>query len=160
MIQKSIEASIIQYVLEFAAQVKKGGDLQCQAYGITTQQWLILLHLANDPNVPFSMKRAKDQPVLASELADFFKVSRANITNLLSVLLDKKLIRQIEDSRDRRRKFLELTAEGEKVVNALEPLRNAANERLFSQFLPEEKALFFEYLQQCVKYLSTVLQNR
>ncbi len=155
MIQKSVEASIIHYALELAALLKKSGDIQCQKYGITSQQWLILLHLANDPNVPFFMHRNLNQPVLASELAHFFKVSRANITNLLNVLLEKKLIRQVEDESDRRRKFLILSEEGARLVAQIEPQRTVSNMNVFSAITPAEKVVLFELLQRCVKHLST-----
>ncbi|MEK7253161.1 MAG: MarR family transcriptional regulator [Bacteroidota bacterium] len=159
MLQKNLEATIIQYLVEFASLLKKRGDLQCHAHGITTQQWLILLHLANDPNMPFHRKRSQIAPVLASELADFFGVSRANITNLLNVLLEKQLIIQTEDETDRRKKTLELSEKGIHVVNAMESIRHSANGRLFSTFSQMEKEVFLKMLERCVFHISNALHE-
>lgn len=158
MIEKSTEATIIQYLLELAGLMKRGGDVQCQDQGITTQQWLILLHLANDPNMPFFNRKKNGHVVRASQLAKSFKVSRANITNLLNVLREKGLITQREDEDDRRRKFFELTEEGRSILKALEPIRKAANSRLFSSFTNDEKKQFFEYLERCFLHLSKVVK--
>ena len=153
MINKNLESSLFQHLLEFADQMKRGGDSLLFEYGITSQQWLILLHLANDPNLPFFQQRNFERPVLASELAGFFNVSRANITNLINVLSEKKLIMQVSDSQDRRRKLLQLSEEGRELVQKLEPLRKAANENLFASFSPEEKELFLRLVERSVHYM-------
>jgi DNA-binding MarR family transcriptional regulator len=41
---------------------------------------------------------------MAKELAEAMNVSRANITNMLTVLIRKKLVAQISDKVDKRRK--------------------------------------------------------
>ena len=159
VIEKSTEASIIQYLLQLANLLKQGGDLQCQSLGITTQQWLILLHLASDPNMPFFHGKQKNgNPVRASQLAESFNVSRANITNLLNVLQDKGLVSQREVHVDRRKKHFELTEDGKAVLERLEPVRRAGNARLFSSFTPDEKDRFVSYLQRCFQHMSHLLK--
>jgi DNA-binding MarR family transcriptional regulator len=109
MIEKSIEESIVLNIFELANQLKKIGDEVYQKVGLTTQQWLILLHLAENPNLPFFKREKHKKALMVSELADSLNVSRANITNLINVLLEKDLIWQYEDEKDRRKKRLELT---------------------------------------------------
>ena len=155
MLKKTVDASILQYLLEFTERVKRGGDTLLQEYDLTSQQWTILLHLANDPNLPFFKTRKPDSPIMASELAAHFNVSRANITNLLNSLADKDLIDQQEDDADRRRKILKLTEQGKQLVFSIEVLRVAANEPLFSAFNPQEKELFLKFVDRCLVHMNT-----
>jgi DNA-binding MarR family transcriptional regulator len=153
MIKKNQNASLIFHVIRFSETIRKHGDLLTQQYGITTQQWLILLLLAKDPNIIYLQEHPQEKPMLAKELADAMNVSRANITNLLNVLLRKKLIIQTEDGFDKRRKRLVLTKEGEKVVDALEGPRHKSNARLFSKFSKEEKDTFIEFIRTSLALL-------
>jgi DNA-binding MarR family transcriptional regulator len=153
MIKKNQNASLIFHVIRFSETIRKHGDILTQQYGITTQQWLILLLLAKDPNIIYLQEHPQEKPMLAKELADAMNVSRANITNLLNVLLRKKLIIQTEDGFDKRRKRLVLTKEGEKVVDALEGPRHKSNARLFSSFSKEEKDVFIEFIRTSLAVL-------
>ncbi len=155
MLKKTVDATILQYLLEFSEQIKRGGDTLLQEHGLTSQQWTILLHLAKDPNLPFFQNRQLNRPILASELALHFNVSRANITNLLNSLTDKKLITQTEDDADRRRRILTLTENGRQLIFAIEALREEANDRLFASFSREEKELFLKFAIRCMSYLES-----
>jgi DNA-binding MarR family transcriptional regulator len=64
------------------------------------------------------------------------------------VLLEKKLVRQLEDGQDRRRKLLELTAEGARIVAELEAQRILAGRHFLSAFSTAEKTAFLELLQR------------
>lgn len=153
MLKKTLEASILQYMLEFTDQIKRGGDILLQEHDLTSQQWTILLHLAKDPNLPFFKHRSAEAPILASELAQHFNVSRANITNLILSLSEKKLITQEEDDYDRRRKFLKLTSQGKKLVKSIESLREEANNKLFARCTQDEKELFMKIVDHCMTHL-------
>jgi DNA-binding MarR family transcriptional regulator len=160
MIKKNQNASVIFHVIRFSETIRKYGDVLTQQYGITTQQWLILLLLAKDPNIIYLQEHPQEKPMLAKELADAMNVSRANITNLLNVLLRKKLIQQIEDGHDKRRKRLVLTKEGEKVVEALELPRHKSNARLFSNFSKEEKDTFIDFIKTSLAVLKRDIEKK
>jgi DNA-binding MarR family transcriptional regulator len=147
MIKKNQNASLIFHVIRFSETIRKHGDVMTQQYGITTQQWLILLLLAKDPNIIYLQEHPQEKPMLAMELAEAMNVSRANITKLLNVLIRKKLIKQTTDGIDKRRKRLVLTAQGEKVVMELEGPRHKRNQKLFSGFSKAEKDQFIAFLQ-------------
>jgi len=149
MIEKSIEESIVLSIFELANQLKKIGDEVYQKVGLTTQQWLILLHLAENPNLPFFKREEHKKALMASELAESLNVSRANITNLINVLLDKNLIRQYEDEDDRRKKRLELTKKGVVLVNKTQPSRLAVIMFLTEGFSKDEKETFLRFLEAC-----------
>jgi DNA-binding MarR family transcriptional regulator len=147
MIQKNINASLIFHVIRFSETIRKHGDVMTQQYGITTQQWLILLLLAKDPNIIYLQEHPQEKPMLAMELADAMNVSRANITNLLNVLLRRKLVKQLADGLDKRRKRLTLTKEGQRVVQALEGPRHKRNQKLFSNFSEADKDNFIAFIK-------------
>ena len=134
MIKKNQNASLIFHIIRFSVSLRKNGDSITQKYGITAQQWLILLLLSKDPNIIYLQENPQDKPMLAKELATAMDVSRANITNLLNLLLRKKLISQIADVHDKRRKRLTLTKKGKIIVIKLETERYKRNQRLFENY--------------------------
>jgi DNA-binding MarR family transcriptional regulator len=150
-IKKNLNASVIFHVIKLSETWKKNGDLITAQYGITTQQWLIMLFLAKDPNMIYFRDNPQEKPMMAKELAEAMNVSRANITNLLNVLLEKKLIIQTEDAYDRRRKRLILSPAGEKLVSGLEEVRHKYNTKLFSKFSKEEKENFNSFIDVCLE---------
>ncbi|MBL0356377.1 MAG: winged helix-turn-helix transcriptional regulator [Chitinophagaceae bacterium] len=137
--QKNLNATVIFHIIGFSDIIRKYGDTLTQQHSITTQQWWILLLLATDPNFIYLQQHRHKEPMLAMELADALNVSRANITNLLNVLIIKKLIIQVADKEDRRRKRLILTTIGEKLLTTLEKPRFESNQRLLKNFTKEEK---------------------
>lgn len=139
MIQQNTNATLIHQFIEIADRIRQIGDKVGKPEGITTQQWVILLHLAGDDNMTYLQNNKQEKPLMAKELADALHTSRANITNLVNVLIRKKLVAQAADSIDRRRKRLKLTAEGQKVVRRLEKHRNQHNDWLLSGFEEREK---------------------
>ena len=149
MIKKNDASKTIWAILEIADLLKKYGDLITNAEGITTQQWLIMLYLAGDPNIPYFEREPHLKPLMASELAEAFNVSRPNITNLLNGLLKKKYIIQIEDDIDRRKKRLTLAKKGLKLLAKLEPGRKQFNENFLAGLNKTEKKKFLEFLMIC-----------
>lgn len=152
-IQKTVEASIVMTLLNITDTILKNGDIICQQFGITTQQWLVLLHLAADPNIAFIEDSNINRPIFASDLAAALNVSRPNITSLVTTLTEKGLIDQILDRTDRRKKFLTLTAEGRKVLEAIEPFRHKANSRFLTQLSTEKRAQFLSFLRSSAETL-------
>lgn len=153
MINKSIEESIVLSIFDLANQLKKIGDDVYLKVGLTTQQWLILLHLSGNPNLPFFKKEKHVKDLMASELAESLNVSRANITNLINVLLEKKLIKQFEDGQDRRKKRLRLTKKGIALIDKTQPSRLGVIHFLTEGFSTEQKQTFLTFLEECMSKL-------
>ena len=120
---------------------------------------MVMLHLAHDPNIPFIEKGNFNNGMLASDLAASMKISRPAMTNLLKTLIEKKLVKQVEDPTDRRKKKLCLTNNGEQLILEMEPLRKEANTAFLSQFSKEEKALFQSFIERCATYAKDQLEN-
>lgn len=150
MLKKNINASVIFHSIKLSETWKKNGDLITQQFGITTQQWFILLLLAKDPNILYFKLHPHNKPLMAKELAEAMNVSRANITNMLNVLIRKKLVVQISDKEDKRRKRLSLTPQGILLVEKLEKLRYTYNNKMLSQFTLEEKRQFIRFVDVCL----------
>jgi DNA-binding MarR family transcriptional regulator len=153
MIKKNINASVIFHAIKLSETWKKNGDSLTKEFGITTQQWFILLLLANDPNIIYLQQHPQSKPLMAKELADALNVSRANITNLLNVLIEKELIMQTEDGVDKRRKRLTLTKKGEKIVLSLEDVRHKKNAKILSKFTKEQKEQFISFANTCLEMM-------
>jgi DNA-binding MarR family transcriptional regulator len=147
MIPQNTNSTLIHQFLEIADRIRSVGDKVGKPEGITTQQWVILLHLAGDDNMTYLQNNKQEKPLMAKELAEALHTSRANITNLVNVLIGKKLVIQIADNLDRRRKRLRLSAEGQKVVKRLEKQRNQYNDWLLSGFEEREKLSTSKFLK-------------
>jgi len=149
LIERNNAAKTIWHILEIADLLKKYGDRICANEGITTQQWLIMLYLAGDPNIPYFEREPHFKPLMASELAEAFNVSRPNITNLLNGLLKKKFIVQVEDDIDRRKKRLKLSKKGNNLLGKLEPGRKSFNENFLGNLKSKERTALLKYLHVC-----------
>ena len=149
IIQKTNEESIIMSLLNLADIIKKIADVHCQYYGITMNQYHIMLYLANDPNIAYIQENKSNSPILASQLADALNVSRPNITNLLNLLIEKKLVSQVKDKIDSRKKFLVITEEGWVLLEKIQPRRMRLNKELLLHLGDNERQAFLSTLQNC-----------
>ncbi len=149
MIKKNLDTSILLSIYETSVLLLKQNIAFVSKRGLTNQQWVILIHLAKDPNLPYFIRETHHKPIMANELADSLGVTRANVTNLIKTLLQKKLVLQIEDKEDRRKKRLKLTKKGEKLVQEIQPERISSNASMLKGLSKKEKQEFLSYLQRC-----------
>ena len=150
MIKKNINASVIFHIIKLSETWKRNGDSITQEFGITTQQWFILLLLIKDPNILYFKLNPHEKPLMAKELAEALNVSRANVTNLVNILIKKKLVTQVEDAFDKRRKRLSLTDAGIRMIDKIEKVRNEYNKRLFTKFSKVEKVTMIKFMDSCL----------
>lgn len=132
-IQKTLEESLVFLLLNLANQMQRNGDVIADQVSLTTQQWLILLFIGGDPNIPRMELLKSERGFLASEIAESLGVSRPNITVLVNSLIKKGLVEQGSDPDDRRRKRLHLTAKGWQIIHKMEPVRRRFNRALFTK---------------------------
>jgi DNA-binding MarR family transcriptional regulator len=133
--------------------------LLTEKYGITTQQWIILLLLAKDPNIIYIQEHPEKNNLQAKDLAEALNVSRANITNLLTILIQKNLVQQVSDGIDKRNKIITLTRQGEKVIDEMEVPRKKRNDYLFRNFSKEQKNSFIDFIQSSLHTLQEDMQK-
>jgi DNA-binding MarR family transcriptional regulator len=153
MRKETVEESLVLTIIELAAQMTKKGDVLTQELGITTQQWLILLYIYGDPNIPFLNSQRMKEGVFAKDIAEALDVSKPNIANLVNILSQKKLISQIEDPIDRRRKRLKITERGIEVISQMEQKRIDANQAMFGSLNQSERVEMLQLLHACLRKL-------
>ena len=156
MLEKTLDTSILLGLYETAMLLIKKNVEFVSKQDLTNQQWVILIHLAKDPNLPYLIREKHTKPLMASELADSLGVTRANITNLLTTLIEKKLIKQIEDKEDRRKKRLVLTAKGETLIKNMQPERQRSNEMMLKGLSDKDKKQFLKYIQHCTENIQKI----
>lgn len=150
-----LEESVILMLHDVANYLTKNSEIMTLEGGLTVQQWMVLLQIAGDQSFPQKPLPAQTSQagVLASDIAMARGVSRANISNVVTVLLRKGFVRQIEDPSDRRRKFLTITKKGLNSLEQIEPVRNSVNDELFADFTKEEMTAALRFLRRCLEKL-------
>lgn len=149
----TVEETLVLTFFDIANLLSKLGEEVAGSAGLTTQQWLVLLQIAGDPNFPIpahAPMRRSGVGVMASEIALERGVSRASVSVLISQLLKRGLIRQEEEAGDRRRKRLFLTNAGQETVESLDAARRLSNRELFADLGPEELEVLLDSLRKCL----------
>jgi len=154
---KSVEEGVVLALFDVANQLNKLGDEVAAGAGLTTQQWLVLLQIAGDPNFarPAQRAGADGEETVASAIASARGVSRANVSVLVSQLIARGYVRQEPHASDRRRKRLLVTDAGRRALASIESRRREANRRLLGGLGAAERAQLLESLQACLEHLWT-----
>lgn len=76
----------------------------------------------------------------AGEIAEGLHISRAAVSKLLDRLAHKKMLRRVEDYRDRRRTRVELTAEGKRLVEEVLEREKRRFAEVFARLSEQELA--------------------
>jgi DNA-binding MarR family transcriptional regulator len=137
-------------LLDLANHLSRRGERLAATAGLTTQEWIVLLQVARDPNFPGSTKQ---DTLLASDIADARGMSRAYISNTLAALARKGLVADKPDKEDRRRRNLVITRAGIAALRSIEPTRRAANRVLLEPLSKRERETFLRHLDACLGVL-------
>lgn len=149
----STEESLVLHLFDLANHLMRLGERMAAEAGLTTQEWILLLHVAGDPNFPSAARRGSEGGVLASDIAQTRGVSRATVSVLLAGLLRKGLVESAADAGDARRKRLVLSASGQQLLARINPQRRSANLRLLAGLKPAERRRMLGYLRTCLATL-------
>ena len=147
------EGAAVLALVDLSGQLQRRGEAIARRAGISTQQWLILLHIAGEPGLPRLAQGHDGEGILASDIASIRGVTQANISRLLAGLITRGLVKQLGDATDARRRRLALTDRGRKALAQVEPLRQRANELLLSDFTRAERTVFVRCLHRCLDRL-------
>lgn len=147
---KTLEDSLILTLLDLVNHITRNAESIATRADLTVQQWLVLLQVAGDPNFDGPSASASSVGLGSSEIAGARGVSRAHISALVSSLLRKGMLRQVEDPDDRRRRGLVPTERGLRSLHALEPVRHRVNKALFSTFGRKELGITNRLLRACL----------
>jgi DNA-binding MarR family transcriptional regulator len=152
---RTTEDSIVLTLFDIANELGKLGDGVSSRAGLTTQQWLMLLQIADDPNfaVPRDGPARRGPGIMASDIARARGVSRANVSILVAQLLRMGLVNQKQQAEDRRRKHLTVTEAGRKALAEIETARHVANQNLFTSLSPTARKQLLRSLRACLERL-------
>jgi len=154
MIRKRCEESILLRMILVGDRLKKRRDKISKRIGISTQQWLILLHIAKDPNIPFFDMENHKKDLMPKEIARTNGTSRSNVTVIINSLIEKKLIREETDQQDKRQKRLKLTRAGEELLDSLQLKREKLNTELFKGFTVEEMEKMLHFVDKFIQNIT------
>lgn len=148
----SVEESIVLAFFDLGNHLAKLGEGLAAHAGLTTQQWLVLLQVAGDPNfhAPDGRARLPVAGVTGSEIAEARGVTRANVSALVTQLLGKELLEQRPVAGDRRRRRLFVTPKGRAALARLEAGRRRANRALLARLSEAERAALLRALRACL----------
>ena len=152
---KSVEEGVVLALFDVANQLYKLGDEVAAGAGLTTQQWLVLLQVAGDPNFarPAGNGATAGEATVGSGIARDRGVSRANVSTLVSQLIAKGYVQQQEHARDRRRKQLLVTEQGRRALATVEGARRESNRKLLGGLAPAERVQLLKSLRACLEHL-------
>jgi DNA-binding MarR family transcriptional regulator len=155
MIKKRPEESLLLRMILVADRLKRRRDIISQNLGISTQQWLILLHVARDPNIPFFDNEGHVKDLMPNEIASTLGTSRPNVTVLVEALVNKALLKETADDHDKRRKRLSLTPKGTQLLNDLQQKREELNTELFADLTQEEMLHMIHLIEKIMTKINT-----
>ena len=152
---RTVEDSIVLALFDIANELGKLGDGVASRAGLTTQQWLLLLQIAGDPNFATAVGAPVNgrSGITASQIAAARGVSRANVSVLVAQLLRMGLVGQVEQPDDRRHKQLVVTAAGRKALADVDAARHLANRNLLANLSLAERNRLLRSLLACLDRL-------
>ncbi|MDA3946645.1 MAG: MarR family transcriptional regulator [Helicobacteraceae bacterium] len=106
-----------------------------EPYGIAPEQFAAMKMISEDGEVT------------QSKIATMLAKAKPTVSRTVDALEKKGLITRDEDDTDRRVKYIRLTEEGQKVLNAVIPMAKSFNETIYSQFTTQEIETFFHVLE-------------
>lgn len=114
---------LVNDMIDFAARLQSIRESLARRMGVTPPQYNILMALAHHRG---------DDKVTVTDLAGRLRVSVPFIVTETRRLGEAGLLRRAPDLNDRRRVYLELTAEGRAAIVAIAPAQRRVNDELFS----------------------------
>jgi DNA-binding MarR family transcriptional regulator len=111
---------------------------EAAAFDITAQQWTMLQGVGEFPSA--------EQNVLS----DALQLDRATTAAVLARLEEKGLVRRKQSTLDRRRKHVELTARGRRLIAAMEPVVARVQHLILEPLAPDDRAAFNRMLEALV----------
>ncbi len=129
--------------------ISRGVTRALDQYDLTAQQWAVL----------GALSRAKARGgMTVGNLSSFLKVSRQNVTGVLSRLEDRNLIDKSVDAVDTRIRNVRLTPKGAEMWNSGRPAIQSYFAQMLDSTPPAENARFLERLELLLARLEADLR--
>lgn len=125
-----------------AAKIARPADIAVEDGNvIRARDWRVLLQLASRG------------PLTGRELSAMIGLDAASITRVVQRLGELGYVTTRIPAADRRKQIISLTESGARVHDAIAPSRKAVSDELLESFSPEERKIFFSYLDRLENHL-------
>jgi len=122
-----------------ANTLQKVGAQALDSEQVTTQQWSVLGALS---------RQSVQNGMSVSELCEYLKLSRQNMTGVLNRLEDRDVIARSVDPNDQRSRLICMTEKGAELWASIAPLINGFYEEALIGFSEEDRISFAHYLNK------------
>jgi DNA-binding MarR family transcriptional regulator len=127
------------YLIRRAQQVSVAKFMdQCKQFDVTPVQYACLVAINENPGID------------ATRLASLIAFDRSTLGSVLERLLSKKLIFRTSSKIDKRIKLVAISSEGIKLLRAIEPFVEKAQDRMLSALSKVERSSFLKLLHKLV----------
>lgn len=92
-------------------------------------------------------------PCTALDIASFIQRDKAQVTRLISGLMDQQLIKKVPNPQDKRSQLLLLTEEGDRIQARLSKLTRQAEQSMIEGIAEEDMQIFFAVAQKMLNNL-------
>ncbi len=134
-----------------ANSLQKVGAQALESEQITTQQWSVLGALSRDT--------AKDG-MSVSDLCDYLRLSRQNISGVLNRLEERDLIVRNTNPKDQRLRYICRTEKGIKLWSKIAPLIGDFYDEALKNFSTDDRIAFTHFLNKLGENMHTMDKNK
>ena len=96
----------------------------------------------------------------ARDITEMRMLPKANVSQAVESLIQKGLLRRMQDRDDRRKIRLFITEKANKTVKAVHEMQNGFYEAIFEGFTPEERTQFTEAINKITANASKALKGQ
>lgn len=96
------------------------------------------------------------EPVFQKNLEKEFKISKATVSQIVSRMEEKRLVKRVGDTKDTRLKWIILTDYARQMIPLLRAADRRFESRILKGFSKEEKKSFLEYLNRIQNNLNSL----
>ncbi|WP_025900010.1 MarR family winged helix-turn-helix transcriptional regulator [Sneathiella glossodoripedis] len=134
-----------------ANTLQKVGAQALESEQITTQQWSILGALS---------RTSVQKGMTVSELCEYLRLSRQNLTGVLKRLEERGLISRTVDDQDQRKRYICLSEKGHELWGNITPLINKFYDEALRNFSPDDRISFAHYLNKLGESMHMMDKNK
>jgi DNA-binding MarR family transcriptional regulator len=134
-------------IKRLSALLQQNVDLWLKPYDLARTQYIVL-------------HRLQDGPLTASELATSMQVEPATLSGLVDTLESKGLVTRVEQAEDKRRKDVQLTEAGHRLVSTIPPPGPTMERALRNEVDPGDVHILKAVGLQMIKNLEQELRRQ
>ncbi|MTD40881.1 MarR family transcriptional regulator [Erwinia sp. CPCC 100877] len=115
-----------------------------------TSRWQQVLPEITKPQYAVMRSIAENPGIEQVALIDVAASTKATLAEMLSRMEARGLVRRESDPRDKRRRFIWLTEEGEKLLQQAQPKGSTVDEEFLNKLTPKQQELFSQLIVRMI----------